>query len=263
MISKALALARPADRVDSRPDTAIGAGTGSDRHDRRAIALLGLREHATASALGPLRNVAETHVYAKWLLERPDENVRLGRAYRLTMNAIDQLREQKRMLEKVARPSALTLQVAPMLGTAAERMSSRLTELAAVLACRWRFGWSYRGCAEPDDRRACRRSVADERALDADHLARWLAPATGGWTGCWSLASATRGWALAGTSAAMTPTAGADASLHGSPGAAQFPGVRAGCGSRRGGGERLGLGRHDSGLLVAFGLREGVWQRVR
>lgn len=99
-------------------------------NDSYGLALLGLREHATASALGPIRNVAETCAYAKWLLENPDETVRLSRAYRLTMDAIDQLREQKRMLEKVASGSELTLLVAPKLGTAAERMTSRLTELA-------------------------------------------------------------------------------------------------------------------------------------
>lgn len=99
-------------------------------NDSYGLALLGLREHATASALGPIRNVAETYAYAKWLLESPDENVRLGRAYRLTLDAIDQLREQKRILEKVAPGSERTRQVAPMLGTAAERMSRRLTELA-------------------------------------------------------------------------------------------------------------------------------------
>lgn len=98
--------------------------------DSYGLALLGLREHATASALGPIRNVAETYAYAKWLLESPDENIRLGRAYRLTMDAIDQLGEQKRMLEKVAPRSELTLQLAPMLGAGADRMSSRLRELA-------------------------------------------------------------------------------------------------------------------------------------
>jgi hypothetical protein len=50
-------------------------------------------------------------------------------AYRLSMNAIDQFRELKRILERVAPQSDLTLQTAPMLGTAAERMSRRLTEL--------------------------------------------------------------------------------------------------------------------------------------
>ena len=99
-------------------------------NDSYGLALLGLREHATASALGPIRNVAETYAYARWLLESAEENVRLGRAYRLTMNAIDQLREQKRMLEKAAPRSDLALQVAPMLGTAAKRMSRRLAELA-------------------------------------------------------------------------------------------------------------------------------------
>jgi hypothetical protein len=99
-------------------------------NDSYGLALLGLREHATASALGPIRNVAETYAYAKWLLESPNENVRLGCAYRLTLDAIDQLGEQKRMLERVAPGSEVTLQMAPMLGVAVERMTSRLQELA-------------------------------------------------------------------------------------------------------------------------------------
>jgi hypothetical protein len=99
-------------------------------NDSYELALLGLRDHATASALAPIRNVAETYVYAKWLLESAEEKVRLGRAYRLTLNAVDQLRDQKRMLQKAAHPSDLTRQVAPMLGTAAKRMRSRLAELA-------------------------------------------------------------------------------------------------------------------------------------
>ncbi len=78
-------------------------------NDSYGLALLGLREHATASALGPIRNVAETYTYAKWLLESPDEKVRLSRAYRLTMDAIDQLGEQKRTLERVASGSEATL----------------------------------------------------------------------------------------------------------------------------------------------------------
>jgi hypothetical protein len=98
--------------------------------DSYGLALLGLRDHATPSALGPIRNVAETYVYAKWLLENPDEKVRLGRAYRLTMNAVDQLRAQKRTLNKAAPRSELTQQIAPMLGTAAKRARSRLAELA-------------------------------------------------------------------------------------------------------------------------------------
>lgn len=99
-------------------------------NDAYGLALLGLREQATASALAPIRNVAETYAYAKWLLESPDEKVRLGRAYRLTMDAVDQLREQGRVLEKAAPRSELTAQAAPVLGTAARRMRSRLTGIA-------------------------------------------------------------------------------------------------------------------------------------
>jgi len=98
--------------------------------DSYGLALLGLRERATASVLGPIRNVAESYVYAKWLLENPDEKIRLGRAYRLTMNAVDQLRDQQRMLKKAAPRSELTEQIAPMLGTAAKRARSRLAERA-------------------------------------------------------------------------------------------------------------------------------------
>ena len=99
-------------------------------NDSYGLALLGLRQHATASALGPIRNVAETHVYAKWLLESSDEKVRLGRAYRLTMNAIDQFEQLKRTIETVAPQSDLTRQMAPVLGKAAEHMKRRLIELA-------------------------------------------------------------------------------------------------------------------------------------
>lgn len=98
--------------------------------DSCGLALLGLRDHAAASVLGPIRNVAETYVYARWLLENPDEKVRLGRAYRLTMNAADQLREQQRALKKAAPRSELSQQVAPMPGTSAKRMRQRLTGLA-------------------------------------------------------------------------------------------------------------------------------------
>lgn len=98
--------------------------------DSCGLALLGLRDHATASVLGPIRNVAESYVYAKWLLEDPDEKGRLGRAYRLTMNAADQLREQQRALNKAAPRSELTQQVAPILGPGAKRMRRLLTGLA-------------------------------------------------------------------------------------------------------------------------------------
>lgn len=98
--------------------------------DSCGLALRGLRDHATASVLGPIRNVAETYVYAKWLLEDPDEKVRLGRAYRLTLDAADQLRELERALKKAAPRSELTQQVVPMPGTSAKRMRRRLTGLA-------------------------------------------------------------------------------------------------------------------------------------
>jgi hypothetical protein len=102
-----------------------------EANDAYGLALLGLREHATTAALGPIRNLAETYAYAKWLLEDADEKIRLGRAYRVTMNGVDQILQRERIMLKVAPESELTLLLAPKLGTAGHRMRSRLTEMAA------------------------------------------------------------------------------------------------------------------------------------
>jgi hypothetical protein len=99
-------------------------------HDSYGLSLLGLREHASASALGPIRNIAETFALTKWLLESSDEEVRRARAYRLTRNAIDQYRDLKATLERIAPQSAQTLQVAPRLAAAADRMRRSLTTMA-------------------------------------------------------------------------------------------------------------------------------------
>lgn len=102
-----------------------------EANDAYVLALLGLREHATTAALGPLRHVAETYAFAKWLLEDADEKIRLGRAYRVTMNGVDQVLQRERIILKVAPDSELALLLAPKLGTAGGRMRSRLTEMAA------------------------------------------------------------------------------------------------------------------------------------
>jgi hypothetical protein len=102
-----------------------------EANDAYGLALLGLREHATTAALGPIRNLAETYAYAKWLLEDADEKIRLGRAYRVTMNGVDQILQRERIMLKVAPDSELTLLLAPKLGTAGQRMRNRLTEMAA------------------------------------------------------------------------------------------------------------------------------------
>jgi len=101
-----------------------------EANDSYALALLGLRDYATTSALGPIRNIAATYAYAMWLLESPDEKVRLARAYRLTMNAIDQLRQLGETLDRIAPQSEHTLQLGPRLRAAADQMSRRLREVA-------------------------------------------------------------------------------------------------------------------------------------
>ncbi len=99
-------------------------------HDSYGLSLLGLREHASASALGPIRNIAETLALTRWLLESPDEQVRRARAYRLTRNAIGQYRDLTTTLERIAPQSPQTLQIAPRLAAAADRMTHSLTALA-------------------------------------------------------------------------------------------------------------------------------------
>jgi hypothetical protein len=102
-----------------------------DANDAYGLALLGLREHATTAALGAIRNLVETHAYVKWMLEDADEKIWAGRAYRVTMNGVDQILQRERILLKVAPDSELTLLLAPKLRTAGMRMESRLAEMAA------------------------------------------------------------------------------------------------------------------------------------
>jgi hypothetical protein len=61
----------------------------TEANDAFGLALLGLREHATAAALGSIRIATESLAWARWLLEDPDEDIRQARAYRITLNAID------------------------------------------------------------------------------------------------------------------------------------------------------------------------------
>ena len=116
-----------------------------EANDAYGLALLGLREHATTAALGPIRNLAETYAYAKWLLEDADEKIRLGLAYRVTMNGVDQILQRERIMLKVAPDSELTSLLAPKLGTARQRMRSRpASSIVVTNVC-----GSICGCVRP------------------------------------------------------------------------------------------------------------------
>jgi hypothetical protein len=101
----------------------------TEANDAFGLALLGLREHATAAALGAIRFVAETLAWARWLLDDPDEDVRQARAYRRTMNGIESYTNVGKTLQRIADQPAET--PASWLLAAGQRMKDDLTAMAA------------------------------------------------------------------------------------------------------------------------------------
>jgi hypothetical protein len=59
-------------------------------NDSACLTAKGLELAASAAALGPIRDVAETFARLSWLLEPADDRARLGRAYGLMEHAISQ-----------------------------------------------------------------------------------------------------------------------------------------------------------------------------
>ena len=95
-------------------------------HDAFRLSVIGLGKHATAAALGPMRNLAETVALTRWLLESFDDDVRRARAYGLTLDTVDQYRKLARALGQ----SPQTRQLAPRLAAAEKQMRRSLTRLA-------------------------------------------------------------------------------------------------------------------------------------
>jgi hypothetical protein len=91
-------------------------------HDAFGLSVIGLGKHATAAALGPIRNIAETLALARWLLESSDDGVRRARGYGFTLDAVDQYRKVVRMLERSPQTRRLA--------AAEEQMRRNLTRLA-------------------------------------------------------------------------------------------------------------------------------------
>ena len=101
----------------------------ADANDSYGLALRGLNKHAHASALGAIRNVAETLRQTSWLLEDPDDRVRQARAYRLTLNAINQYHLMTKTLRRVTKDSEQPSDLATQLDAAEERMRRSLTAI--------------------------------------------------------------------------------------------------------------------------------------
>jgi hypothetical protein len=95
-------------------------------HDAFGFSVIGLGKHATAAALGPIRNIAEALALTRWLLESSDDDVRRACAYGLTLDAVDQYRKMARALGQ----SPQTRQLAPRLAAAEKQMRRNLTRLA-------------------------------------------------------------------------------------------------------------------------------------
>ena len=73
----------------------------TEARDEFGLSLLGLRDHASAAALGPIRFIAETLVWLKRHLESPDEAEREAHAYRLTLNGIEGYGQVRHTLMRV------------------------------------------------------------------------------------------------------------------------------------------------------------------
>jgi hypothetical protein len=99
-------------------------------HDSFGLSVIGLQKHATAAALGPIRNVAETLTLTRWLLDCPSEADRQGRAYRLTLGAIDRFREDARLLKKVSSHDTPALKGAEWMADSADQMARELEAMA-------------------------------------------------------------------------------------------------------------------------------------
>ena len=99
-------------------------------NDAFGLTITGLSRHAHAAALGPIRFILESLAWLNWLLEDPDDKVRRARAYRLTMNAIENVRNVGNTLSRVKSNAEHTAQLNSRLATASDRMKHELLVLA-------------------------------------------------------------------------------------------------------------------------------------
>jgi hypothetical protein len=99
-------------------------------YDSFGLVLRSLNYQAHAAALGPIRSVAETLAFEKWLLESDNAGVRLARSYRLILDAADQLDIQRRALERVAVDSPERRNLSSILFDTEQELRQVATDLA-------------------------------------------------------------------------------------------------------------------------------------
>ncbi len=102
----------------------------TDANDAFGLTITGLKRHAHAAALGPIRFILESLAWLNWLLEDPDDKVRRARAYRLTMNAIENVRNGGNTLSRVTSNADHAAQLNSRLAAASDRMKHELLVLA-------------------------------------------------------------------------------------------------------------------------------------
>ncbi len=101
-------------------------------HDSACLTAKGLELAASAAALGPIRDVAETTARLSWLLEPADDQARLGRAYGLMQHAINQDFQLVDAMKRSANRLHRTLDpIWDMYAATADRNRERLAAIAA------------------------------------------------------------------------------------------------------------------------------------
>jgi hypothetical protein len=102
----------------------------TDANDAYGLAIIGLNKHATAAALGPIRFILESLAWLSWLLEDADDTVRRGRAYRLAMNGISQVKAVGDTMNRVAPQSDQAIEIKARLTASTIRMKDELLAIA-------------------------------------------------------------------------------------------------------------------------------------
>jgi len=102
----------------------------TDANDAYGLVITALNRHAHAAALGPIRFILESLAWLRWLLEDPDDKVRAARAYRLTMNAVENFRSVGKTVNRVTSGAAEAKELDSRLTAASDKMKSELLALA-------------------------------------------------------------------------------------------------------------------------------------
>lgn len=99
--------------------------------DSYGLALLGLRAHASASALGPIRHQAESLGILRWLLEPGEQTERRERAFAITRDSISLFQRIADGFEAAVHADADLRAAAPRFRRSVSDMQAALAQIAA------------------------------------------------------------------------------------------------------------------------------------